>query len=109
MAFSDEPTWAHLGHHRLNTSDRQHGGGIEPIGGGSGGLTTAVALARKGLRAEVYEQASELNEVGAGAGLWGNALRALEALGLAGEVSKLAVQAVGSGVRRPGRSTCPRR
>jgi 2-polyprenyl-6-methoxyphenol hydroxylase-like FAD-dependent oxidoreductase len=32
------------------------------IGGGIGGLTAAVALARKGLAAEVYEQAPALEE-----------------------------------------------
>lgn len=41
------------------------------------GLTAAVALARKGLAAEVYEQAPVLKEVGAGVGLWPNALTAL--------------------------------
>ena len=46
------------------------------IGAGIAGLTAAVAIARKGLDAEVYEQAPELKEVGAGVGLWGNAFRA---------------------------------
>ena len=41
---------------------------IAIIGGGIGGLTAAVALARKGLAAEVYEQAPVLEEVGAGVG-----------------------------------------
>ena len=41
---------------------------IAIIGGGIGGLTAAVALARKGLAAEVYEQAPVLEEVGAGGG-----------------------------------------
>ena len=50
---------------------------IAIIGGGIGGLTAAVALARKGLAAEVYEQAPVLEEVGAGVGLWPNALTAL--------------------------------
>ena len=49
---------------------------IAVIGGGIGGLTAAVALARKGLAAEVYEQAPVLEEVGAGVGLWPNALTA---------------------------------
>ena len=39
---------------------------IAIIGGGIGGLTAAVALARKGLAAEVYERAPVLEEVGAG-------------------------------------------
>jgi NAD(P)-binding Rossmann-like domain len=40
---------------------------IVVIGAGIAGLTAAVALARKGLEVEVYEQAPELKEVGAGA------------------------------------------
>ena len=71
------------------------------IGGGIGGLTAAVALARKGLDAEVYEQAPELKEVGAGLGLWVNAFRALEAIGLADEVVWLAGGYAGSGIKRP--------
>ena len=50
---------------------------IAIIGGGIGGLTAAVALARRGLAAEVYEQAPALEEVGAGVGLWPNAMAAL--------------------------------
>jgi 2-polyprenyl-6-methoxyphenol hydroxylase-like FAD-dependent oxidoreductase len=66
------------------------------IGAGLAGLTAAVALARKGLEAEVHEQAPELKEVGAGVGLWGNAFRALEAIGLAGDVERLAGGFAGS-------------
>jgi 2-polyprenyl-6-methoxyphenol hydroxylase-like FAD-dependent oxidoreductase len=71
------------------------------IGGGIGGLTTAVALACKGLAAEVYEQAPELKEVGAGVGLWANALWALEPIGLAGEVVRLGERVARQGVKRP--------
>jgi salicylate hydroxylase len=39
---------------------------IAVIGGGIGGLRAAVALARKGLAAEVFEQAPVLEEAGAG-------------------------------------------
>ncbi len=70
------------------------------IGGGIGGLTAAVALARRGLAAEVYEQAPVLKEVGAGVGLWPNALAALEPIGLSGKVAQLAVPAVSQGIRR---------
>ena len=55
---------------------------IAIIGGGIAGLTAVLALARMGLDAEVYEQAPELKEVGAGVGLWGNAFRALGTIGL---------------------------
>jgi 2-polyprenyl-6-methoxyphenol hydroxylase-like FAD-dependent oxidoreductase len=85
--------------------DSQGGTGMGPkiaiIGGGIGGLTAAVALAREGLAAEVYEQAPVLEEVGAGVGLWPNALRALAPIGLAGKVAQLAVKLAGQGIKRP--------
>jgi len=74
---------------------------IAIVGGGIGGLTAAVALARKGLAAEVYEQAPVLEEVGAGVGLWPNALTALAPIGLAGKVAQLAVRLDGQGIKRP--------
>jgi 2-polyprenyl-6-methoxyphenol hydroxylase-like FAD-dependent oxidoreductase len=74
---------------------------IAIIGGGIGGLTAAVALARRGLAAEVYEQAPALEEAGAGVGLWQNAMAAFEPIGLAGKVAQLAVPFGRHGVRRP--------
>ena len=71
------------------------------VGAGIAGLTAALAMARNGLDAEIYEQAPELTEVGAGVGLWGNAFRALRTIGLADDVMRLAGEAAGSGVRRP--------
>jgi 2-polyprenyl-6-methoxyphenol hydroxylase-like FAD-dependent oxidoreductase len=56
------------------------------VGGGIGGLAAALALRREGFSASVYEQAPELLEVGAGIAVWPNAFRALERLGLGGEV-----------------------
>ncbi len=70
------------------------------IGGGIGGLTAAVALARRGLAAEVYEQAPVLEEIGAGVGLWSNALAALDSIGLSGKVTQLAVEVARQGIRR---------
>jgi NADH dehydrogenase FAD-containing subunit len=52
------------------------------IGGGIGGVATAVALHRAGIEATVYERATELREVGAGMMLWPNATRVLKELGL---------------------------
>jgi 2-polyprenyl-6-methoxyphenol hydroxylase-like FAD-dependent oxidoreductase len=52
------------------------------IGAGIGGLTTALALKQKGIDVEVYERSPELTDVGAGIGLWPNALKALYQLGL---------------------------
>ena len=77
------------------------GSKIVIIGGGIGGLTAAVALARMGLAAEVYEQAPVLAEVGAGVGLWPNAMTALEPVGLAGKVAQLAVTVARQGLKRP--------
>jgi 2-polyprenyl-6-methoxyphenol hydroxylase-like FAD-dependent oxidoreductase len=51
------------------------------VGGGIAGLSAAIALRRAGFRAEVFEQAPELREVGAGVGLWSNALDSLDQLG----------------------------
>lgn len=54
------------------------------IGGGIGGLVTALALQREGINATVFERAKELHEVGAGLTLWANAIRALQKIGFAG-------------------------
>jgi 2-polyprenyl-6-methoxyphenol hydroxylase-like FAD-dependent oxidoreductase len=71
------------------------------IGGGIGGLTTAIALRSSGMDVHVYEQAPELGEVGAGVGLWPNAFRALERLGLIEKVLAISAGPIGTGVRRP--------
>jgi salicylate hydroxylase len=52
------------------------------IGGGIGGLATTLALLRNDLDVEVYEQSSELKEVGAGVQIGANGTRVLHALGL---------------------------
>ena len=52
------------------------------IGGGIGGLTTALALLRRGLDVTVYEQAPVLREVGAGVQIGSNGTHVLFALGL---------------------------
>lgn len=51
-------------------------------GGGIGGLATALALARRGHRIELLEQAERFGEVGAGVQLGPNATRRLQSLGL---------------------------
>ncbi len=56
------------------------------VGGGIGGLTAAVALARRGLRPVVLEQAEAFAEVGAGLQLAPNATGRLFALGLEHEI-----------------------
>ncbi len=56
------------------------------IGAGIGGLTTAIALAKKGISVDIYEQAAELKAVGAGIMIAPNGLKVFEALGMAKEV-----------------------
>jgi FAD-dependent urate hydroxylase len=69
------------------------------IGAGIGGLATALALDRAGIAVEVYERAPELNEVGAGIGLWPNALRALDRIGVGEDLRALAVTDTDGGLR----------
>lgn len=47
------------------------------MGAGIGGLTLAAELRRRGLEPQIYEQASELREVGAAVALSANATRFL--------------------------------
>ena len=51
-------------------------------GGGIGGMAAALALLRRGFDVEVYEQAAELGEVGAGVQISPNGSRALDELGV---------------------------
>jgi salicylate hydroxylase len=60
-------------------------------GGGIGGLAAALALARKGFRSVVLEQAPQFGELGAGIQIAPNAWHALDALGVGGLVKKEAV------------------
>lgn len=52
------------------------------IGGGIGGLMTAIALNRKGISSTVYEKAATHNPNGAGLSLWANATKLLDEHGL---------------------------
>jgi salicylate hydroxylase len=52
------------------------------IGAGIGGLTLAASLQQGGIDVEVFEQAPELGEIGAGIGLFANALKPLRRLGI---------------------------
>lgn len=55
---------------------------IDIIGGGIGGLTTAIALQQKGFQTRVFEQATVIKRVGAGINLANNAIQVYEKLGL---------------------------
>ena len=52
------------------------------VGAGIGGLTAAIALARRGISVRVFEQAAEMVEVGAGLQLSPNAMKVFCTLGL---------------------------
>jgi salicylate hydroxylase len=68
-------------------------------GAGIGGLTAALALLRNGIDADVYEQALELKEVGAGVQLAANGTRVLYALGVGDELKALSCEAQGKEIR----------
>ena len=61
------------------------------VGGGVGGLSAALALARQGIAAHVVEQAPEFKEIGAGIQLGPNVFWMFEVLGLTEPISALAV------------------
>jgi salicylate hydroxylase len=73
---------------------------IAVIGGGIGGLTTALSLRQAGFEVDVYEQAPELTEVGAGINMAPNATRILRQLGLAEGLDREGVRPVGTHQRR---------
>jgi salicylate hydroxylase len=62
------------------------------VGGGVGGLTAAIALARKGIEAVVYEQATTIAAVGASLQLGPNALRLMDDLGMLDRLRKVGVR-----------------
>ena len=68
-------------------------------GGGIGGLAAALALLKKGYDVEVYEQAPELKEVGAGLQLSPNGTRVMYLLGVGEELRALSCEAEGKEIR----------
>jgi salicylate hydroxylase len=58
------------------------------VGAGIGGLTAALAIARRGFEVAVFDQAQRLEEVGAGIQLSPNASRILLALGLRDQLQR---------------------
>jgi 2-polyprenyl-6-methoxyphenol hydroxylase-like FAD-dependent oxidoreductase len=71
------------------------------LGGGIGGLTTAVALHQRGWHVTVLERAPSLDPVGAGIALAPNGQRALDAIGLGDEVRSRAAWQGSGGLRTP--------
>jgi salicylate hydroxylase len=73
---------------------------VAVVGGGIGGLTLAIALRRRDVPVEVYEQAPDLREIGAGVALSANATRHLHRLGLGEALDAVSVQPSALVVRR---------
>jgi 2-polyprenyl-6-methoxyphenol hydroxylase-like FAD-dependent oxidoreductase len=69
------------------------------VGGGIGGLASAVALAQAGWRVTVLERAPALGEVGAGLATTANGMAALAALGLAEGARAVAYQTGTAGLQ----------
>jgi len=61
------------------------------IGGGIGGVATALALARRGMRSQVFEKAPEFGEIGYGIQQGPNAYRVLDWLGVMKDLEPQAV------------------
>ena len=68
-------------------------------GAGIGGLVAGLALHQRGIDVEIFEQASELRELGAGVQLSANGTRVLIALGLEQEMQAIAAEPSGKEIR----------
>src|SRR5262245_39474041 len=62
------------------------------VGAGIGGLTAALALLKRGIDVEVYEQSDRLKEVGAGIQISSNGTRVLFVLGLEAALAQVQVR-----------------
>jgi salicylate hydroxylase len=69
------------------------------VGGGIGGMAAALAFLRRGIDVEVYEQAHQLRELGAGVQISANGTRILHALGLKAALDKVQVSPTGKAIR----------
>lgn len=65
---------------------------IAIIGAGIGGLTLALALRQRGIEADVFEQATQLTEIGAAIALSANGTRELERLGCLAALSAVSTE-----------------
>ena len=59
------------------------------LGGGIGGLSTAIALKQEGFDVSIYERHSQPSEIGAGIVCWPNASFILEQLGVLNKISNV--------------------
>ena len=68
-------------------------------GAGIAGLTTALALLRRGIDVDIYEQATELRQIGAGVQIGPNGSRVLIDLGVQAEMEAVVCEAAAKEVR----------
>ncbi len=76
-----------------------HAPRVAIIGGGIGGLCAALACERRGLEVDLYEQAPNLGEIGAGLNLSPNALKVFRALGIEADIMGIAFEAEYQNIR----------
>ncbi len=62
------------------------------VGGGIGGLATALALHEKGIEVEIFEQSREVRELGVGINTLPHAIRELAAFGLLDALDRVAIR-----------------
>lgn len=74
---------------------------ITVVGGGIGGLACAVALTKAGRPVRVLERRDALADAGTALGMWPNALRSLDGLGLGDKVRQIGVVQAEAVFRRP--------
>lgn len=65
---------------------------IAIVGGGIGGLSLGIALQQRGFSPQIFEQASELAEVGAAVALSANSTRELQRLGVLDAIEAVATE-----------------
>ncbi len=68
---------------------------IAIVGAGLGGLAAAIALRRQGFEVQVYEQAPELAEFGAGINISPNSVKFFHAVGLAEKLHAISSEPIG--------------
>ena len=62
------------------------------VGGGIGGLTTALYLHKNGIKSEIYEAAGEFKELGVGLNLFPHAMQRLDELGLGPALAAVGIE-----------------
>ena len=68
---------------------------IAIVGAGLGGLAAAIALRHQGFEVQVYEQAAELAEFGAGINISPNSVKFFEAVGLVDKLHAVGSEPIG--------------